>query len=133
MSRLTLVALKANDDLAKATFCSEIAKAKNMPAFGVRWSALLCGGNILMYINEKIKSLVSTSDNDDCNTYTINVKRRFVEDNNWSYLEKGINKFLNTLYEQGQLSIKPTDIIVGYEKNDGKFGDDFTIFMLFDN
>jgi hypothetical protein len=29
---------KANDDLAKAKFFSEMAKAKNAPAFGVGWS-----------------------------------------------------------------------------------------------
>jgi hypothetical protein len=29
---------EANEDLAKEKFCSEIAKAKNAPASGVRWT-----------------------------------------------------------------------------------------------
>ena len=37
---------KANDDLAKATFCSEIAKEKNAQAFGVRWTGWL--GDVLL-------------------------------------------------------------------------------------
>ena len=33
---------KANDDFAKAKFCSEIAKVKNAQAFGVRCTGWLC-------------------------------------------------------------------------------------------
>jgi hypothetical protein len=31
-------ASEANEDLAKEKFCSEMAKAKNDPASGVRWT-----------------------------------------------------------------------------------------------
>jgi len=33
---------KSNDDLAKAKFCSEMAKEKNAQAFGVRCTGWLC-------------------------------------------------------------------------------------------
>jgi len=49
---------KANDDLAKATFCSEIAKEKNARAFGVRCTGWLCD----MLLNGSLRKSYSTMD-----------------------------------------------------------------------
>ena len=42
MPNVRVTCAKSNDDLAKATFCSEIAKVKNARAFGVRCTGWFC-------------------------------------------------------------------------------------------
>ena len=84
------------------------------------------------YINERIEELIDAMPDDDSRVInSTSLKKRFLENGDWTMFERAVRSLCKAMYENGHLNVKLVDVVIGYEKVED-FDDDFTVFTIFD-
>ena len=80
-----------------------------------------------MYINDKLTKIYkkeSAFNEDDRAFVSFDFKKSYLENEDWHIMERAVRGVFKMLYEGGQLTLKPKDVVVGYRKvedNEDKF------------